>query len=113
MSTANTESWQKQREPYEFSGSVKKYALERAGWKCEECGKSKKDAQYLEIHHIVPIWWAIKYPVLAQIVIKSTANARALCQKCHKARHEQRTEYLEETERLVFSYLIQMTRGNK
>ena len=105
MNTANTESWQRQREPYEFSNSVKKYALERAGWKCEECGKSKKDAQYLEIHHIVPIWWAIKYPILAQIVIKSTANAQALCKECHTERHKERTEYFEETELLLSSYM--------
>lgn len=56
-----------------------KFIKERAGYKCERCGKpvKGKDAQ---AHHIIPKWFM---PRLAL----DTTNGICLCAECHKKIH--------------------------
>ncbi len=65
---------------YEFCGNVKKQAIARSGGKCEECG----DPGYVEIHHLLGIYYAINfYPQIKPYLVSSIANAICLCLDCH------------------------------
>ncbi len=92
-----------------FSEETKRLAKERAGYRCQECGKYEKDGAKLEIHHRVAIWFAQEIPCLAPMVIASLANSVCLCQECHAKRHdpktESRTKYAEEAKKVVTEYL--------
>lgn len=73
------------RKGYEFSRRTKREAKWQAGYACEICGD---DECSLEVHHIVGIWYARNYhPDLSATVIKSLANAQALCSDCHAEVH--------------------------
>lgn len=86
------------RRPFEFSHNTKKEALERAHNVCEGCGKPGTKAK-LEVDHLIPVFFALKYPLFAQEVIKSLANARVLCQECHSKRM-----HYEESEIMLLAY---------
>lgn len=79
-----TERHNSNRTPYKFDDEVKHEARERAGGKCEWCGK---EVPKLEAHHLVAIWFAREIPCLAPIVIKSLANLIYLCPSCHEKHH--------------------------
>jgi 5-methylcytosine-specific restriction endonuclease McrA len=82
------------RRPFEFSYETKKEALLRSPV-CEGCGKPESKDEPLHADHVIPIWFAIKYPVFALEVINSLANCRILCKKCHEKRnHYDTTEIL-------------------
>lgn len=55
----------------EFSRGVRDGALERAGGRCEECGRSHT----LEVHHKVPCWLGGGGTI---------DNAQVLCRWCHR-----------------------------
>lgn len=74
------------RTPYEFSKETKLEALRRAEWKCEKCGKPKRECRegYLEIHHKLQVYLAIKYyPHIFPEVVASIDNAMVVCRDCH------------------------------
>lgn len=79
---------------YEFTAETKLEALRRSSLKnkerlfcCEQCGKTKKQVGYLEIHHKLGIAVARRfYPQISAAVISSLANAEVLCPKCHDRR---------------------------
>lgn len=78
------------RELYEFSKATVLEALKRADWKCERCGKSKKEVGMLYIHHKLAINIAIhQYPEIAPSVIKSICNAKCVCRECHMYEDEE------------------------
>ena len=88
--------YRKKRRPYEFDKITKLNALRRDGWKCVECGTAKKDTEsgYLEIHHILEIWFVIKYlPQMSPTVVSSLENAACLCTDCHKKEHKKPKRY--------------------
>ena len=64
----------------EFSSNDIDFLYRKYDYKCDICGSQEK----LEAHHILPIWVANEYfPSLAAWVIKSVANGRLVCEKCH------------------------------
>lgn len=82
------------RKPYEFDRKTKLEALERSGNVCEGCGKPGSKTR-LEADHLVPVYFAIKYPIFAIEVIRSLANLRILCPDCHKKRmHYEESEIM-------------------
>ena len=92
------------RRPFEFSKETKKEALRRAENKCDHCGQETKE---LSIHHLISIWWAIETKCLAVEVIKSVANASALCKDCHNDLHtrDTRSFYEEVAPMVLAAYL--------
>lgn len=75
---------------YEFTYSTKINALIRDSFTCQKCHKHKTEVtpKYLEIHHIVPIWFALKFlPHLAATYFTSVDNAQCLCRSCHNEEH--------------------------
>lgn len=90
--------WDKKRKPYEFSDETKLKALYRDEWACVNCGTKKEDTpeHFLEIHHILEIWFVVKYlPQLAPAVVNSLENSLCLCVSCHNKEHEKRKDKLE------------------
>lgn len=87
----------------EFSHETKEKAKERAGYKCERCGKTG----HLEIHHILPLWWAKEVPALSYAVISHLANTMVLCVSCHRKTHleETRTAIAEKAPEVLRKYL--------
>ena len=79
------------RQGYEFDFGVKKYALERANYRCEVCGTKGTRKNRLEVHHKIAIWVAKQYPFIAPVVIKHIANAQVLCHDCHVKHHQEHT----------------------
>lgn len=73
------------RRYYKFSSEVRDAALTNAGFRCEWCGTKRE----LGLDHIVPIFLAARMRCLSAEVIRSLANARCLCDSCHKKRHEE------------------------
>lgn len=100
-----------------FSPETKQKAKERAGYRCQECGKYEKDGAKLEIHHRVAIWFAQELPCLAPMVITSLANSVCLCQECHSKYHnpktESRTKYADEAKKVVADYLSENLQPEK
>src|SRR5690349_8455946 len=97
------------RTPMEFSSETKLEALRRAKFRCECCGKSKEElkeageANYFEIHHILPLFIIDReFPELSLVAIKSLENARVLCKPCHlKVHHDgTMTQYIEHAQKL-------------
>lgn len=87
-------AYKEKRLPYEFDYETKCEALRRCPV-CEGCGCPGTKDNPLQIDHIIPIFFALKYPVFALEAIKSTANARVLCKRCHEKRnHYDTTEIL-------------------
>lgn len=91
--------WQKIRSKYEFSKKTKIDALKRDNFTCVDCNKKKKETRggYLQVHHIVPIWFAVNYlPNITPSVLSSLENAVCLCVDCHEKRHitETKKEYI-------------------
>jgi 5-methylcytosine-specific restriction endonuclease McrA len=86
------------RDPYKFEYETKQKAKERCKNLCEGCGKNNAS---LEADHIIPIYFAIEYPVFAQAVIKSLANIRMLCHECHTKRM-----HYNEDEILLLAYAV-------
>lgn len=87
-------SYNEVRRPYEFSYEVKKQAYEKQPV-CEGCGHPQTESVRLHADHIIPVWFAIKYPVFATACINSIANLRILCPECHSRRnHYDTTEIL-------------------
>jgi len=88
-----------------FSNETKKLAKERAGYRCQICGKEGN----LEIHHRVAIWFAQEIPCLSYVVLSSLCNAIAICTDCHKKLHdptkESRTQYAEEAQGVLHDFL--------
>lgn len=80
------------RTPYKFEDSTKHEARERAGGRCEWCGK---EVPKLEAHHLIAIHIAREVPCLATEVIKSLANLVLLCSDCHSKFHDSAPETLE------------------
>ncbi len=82
---------------YEFPHQTVIDALRRADWKCEQCGKPKKDTPegYLELHHLLPVMIAVKYyPHILPELIASLDNCKVLCCQCHsKADEESRLNH--------------------
>lgn len=69
----------------EFPASVIEYAFRKSGGCCEQCGSKER----LEVHHILPIWFAAEYfPQLASYALISAQNARLLCHQCHTEKHK-------------------------
>jgi len=90
----------------EFPRETKVDALRNADWKCEMCGVKKKETEqgFLEIHHILPVYIAVKYyPHVSAVAIRSLANAEVLCVSCHHKRHEWEdfAEYNEQAIKLI------------
>ena len=86
------------RKPYEFTKQTKIDALRRDNWSCAECGKHKKNTEkgYLEIHHVLEIWFVIKYlPHISPTVVASLENAKCLCSSCHNKEHQKKKRYKE------------------
>lgn len=80
------------RPELEFSRATKIQALKNAEFSCEVCGVYKTDTeeQYLEIHHILPLYIAEKYfPQVTDGMLTSILNASVLC--CHH--HDQIHQY--------------------
>ena len=105
-SRLETKSKFKRPPAMEFSKETIVAALQRAEYKCEECGKKKKDTPegYFEIHHKLPIYIACKYfPYIAARFIASLMNTEVLCCACHRKRHtgEHWHEYEDHAEQLV------------
>lgn len=55
---------------------VRRVALDRAGWRCESCGKTGR----LEVHHVEPMWMSSAEPF-------DPAGLKVLCRPCHFASH--------------------------
>ena len=71
---------------YRFSTETKREALKRADFKCENCGRNKKETpeQYLEVHHLLAVSMAVRYyPELAPTLVSSLVNALVTCHDCH------------------------------
>ena len=82
---------QSKRHGYEFSYQTKLDALKRDSFTCQNCHKHKQEVEppYLEIHHIVPIWFVVRYlPEMSAIYFHSIDNAVCLCKECHLKEHE-------------------------
>ena len=96
----------KGREGYEFNLGLKKYALERANYRCEMCGRKGTRQNPLEVHHRVAIWFAKQYPFIAPAVITHIANAQVLCHECHTQHHQEATAetYQRELELVLQDY---------
>ena len=58
---------------------VRRYVLDRDGWKCRECGKVGR----LEIDHVIPL---SQLPEDDPERWYDTGNLQTLCRKCHKAK---------------------------
>lgn len=73
---------------YEFSKSTVIEALKRANFTCENCGTRKLDTpeKYLEIHHLIYVWYAIDNNI-PHAIITSVENAMCLCHSCHVELH--------------------------
>ena len=56
---------------------VRRVALDRAGWRCEDCGVAAR----LEVHHVQPLPDGAPYAL---------DNLAALCRRCHDRRHDRR-----------------------
>ena len=54
---------------------IRKYVLDRDGWKCRDCGKP---SERLEVHHIIPVYKG---------GTGEPANLITLCVGCHLVRH--------------------------
>lgn len=94
-------SYAEKRQPFEFTAQTKQEALQRSPV-CEACGNPKN----LHIDHILPVFFALKYPVFAIELIKSLANARVLCKSCHSKRnHYDTTEILSYVPVVVTRYV--------
>ncbi len=88
------------RNPYEFSQQIKEEALSRSNLRCEGCGRSAKRRE-LQIHHIIPVWFAIQYPLFSIPLITSIANTKVLCLECHK-----QTMHYNEDEILMLAWIV-------
>lgn len=81
------------RAPYEFSKQTILEALQRCNFTCDVCGKHKKETPegYLEAHHLVGIYFFLKYkkefPGMTREIMRSVANCSMLCVECHKKAH--------------------------
>jgi len=74
------------KEACKFSYSTKKEVLEQADGRCQICGE---EYEYLEVHHLIAIWFAIHYcPSLSTTVVNNIANAIAVCPNCHTQLHK-------------------------
>lgn len=89
------------RRPYEFPPEVKKEALEKAGYACEQCGRQDNRTEKLQADHRVAIWFARESKSLAVEVIKSIANCQILCQTCHSEKHKEESRAYYEQESLA------------
>jgi 5-methylcytosine-specific restriction endonuclease McrA len=90
-------SYNEVRRPYEFDNETRQEALRLSNRTCEACGKPETQDETFHHHfdHIIPISFAIKYPVFALPLIKSLQNCRVLCPECHRKRnHYDSTEIL-------------------
>jgi predicted HNH restriction endonuclease len=68
----------------EFPPSVIEQDFRKSGGSCERCGSKER----IEIHHILPIWFAAEYfPQLASFALISAENAQAVCHSCHVKIH--------------------------
>lgn len=68
----------------EFPSSVIEYAFRKSGGSCERCGSKER----IEVHHILPIWFAAEYfPQLAKHALISAENAQCVCHSCHVKIH--------------------------
>lgn len=77
-------TWQERRAKYEFDKGVKKYAIEKAGYRCQRCGCKPTKENRLEVHHALPIVAVIKeFPFIAPEIVKHISNAEVLCRDCH------------------------------
>lgn len=96
------------RKPYEFSPQTKQEALLRSPV-CEACGCPDN----LHADHILPVFFACKYPVFALEIIRSLANCRILCANCHKKRnHYDTTEILSLVPVVVTRYVESIRNEN-
>jgi len=81
------------RQPYNFDPETKREALERAGYRCEVCGKQDSATERLEVNHICAIWFARENPCLTIEVLKSISNAQVLCHQHHKELHQNESRH--------------------
>ena len=58
---------------------VRRRVLERAGWRCETCGKAGR----LEVHHVDPMWQSSGNPF-------DPDRLKVLCRACHFNAHGNR-----------------------
>lgn len=68
--------WHKVRVNSRRWETVRRRALEAAGYRCTSCGKAGR----LECHHVVPVHQD-------HSLIYELSNVRPLCYQCHKAVH--------------------------
>jgi len=61
-----------------------KIALERADYRCEQCGS----AENLEVHHIIKLE---KYETRHNNIKNSQDNLKVLCKRCHTLAHRSGT----------------------
>lgn len=74
------------KEHCKFSYQTRQEALKQADYRCQICGEK---CNYLEVHHIIAIWFAIHYcPSLSTEVIRDISNAIAVCPNCHAQLHK-------------------------
>lgn len=69
-----------------FQPDIREKAKEKAGYRCERCGK-RLDKEFLEVHHLVAIWATIKLNLPVEFVT-GLANAQVLCHDCHTEKHK-------------------------
>lgn len=98
---------QEKRRPLEFDRKTKIEALERNNYKCVDCGVEDSRTNRLQVDHEIAIWFALENPCLVADVIKSIANAKPRCTKCHSEKHkrESRKMYQELAPKVLQAYL--------
>ncbi len=75
---------------YEFSKETMLLALKDAWFKCDKCGKPKKECRdgYLEGHHRIFVAFAIAHDIPAWVV-SNVYNCQILCKDCHLEVHRE------------------------
>lgn len=70
---------------YEFSEDIKREALKRAGFACENCQKTRDQVGQLYYHHKLGVKKAFDFhPEIPPRAVASIYNIRVLCFDCHK-----------------------------
>lgn len=94
---------------HEFGMHTRNMKYAETGGACEKFGCLNKG---VEIHHIVPIWWATEYfPQVAPQLLAIIDNAELLCREHHETAHED-LDY-ELCEVIIKSLIEKARRANK
>lgn len=76
---------------------TRKLAMERASFRCEECGKSGR----LEAHHIIPR--------REGGALYAATNIKVLCRECHLNKHKRQLSPTEEKWKEIINTIMEVT----